>query len=632
MRQPIVLHVDLSHGTLRSELVPKQIMAHFLGGRGVNAYYAYKMIKPGIDPLGPENVMIFGPGTLTGTTAPCSGRTSVTCKSPVTNLYNKTNSGGHWGAELKYAGYDYIIITGASSQPVYLWIDNEKIEIRDARGIWGSDIKRTNQLIRENLGDEEIQVATIGPAGENRVMCGYINFSWHHAAGRAGAGAVMGSKNLKAIAVRGTGGINVADPINFVNISQKVRQELATDSGTKTLAQWGTSGSIPAVNELYSLNNRNFQNNYIEYADKLSGQYLVEAGYLKGRIACFACSTACHRYVVNQNGPFRGVHGAGPEFEAMIALGSGTDVSDIEAILMANQICNQLGLDVVSAGSYVQWAMECYEKGLLTKEDTDGIDLRWGNGEALIQTIEKIGKREGRLGDLLAKGIRRASQELGGDSWKWAVQAKGLEQSCVETRSAKGYALAFAVNPRGPDHLMTETFAEYAASPEAIELIRKITGDAKYATPYLTEKRAEIVRWHEDTYAITDALGFCAFSSTAAYAVNPENMATMYNAYTGESLSTDMLMEAGRRIVTLERVFNIREGARREDDTLPWRLMNEQVSSGPRKGAINSPEELNKMLDQYYDLHGWDRKTSIPTHETLEQLGLLDLTKDLMTE
>ena len=408
MRQPIVLHVDLSHGTLRSELVPKQVTTQFLGGRGVNAYYAYKMIKPGIDPLGPENVLIVGPGTLTGTTAPCSGRTSVTCKSPVTNLYNKTNSGGHWGAELKYAGYDYIIIAGVSSHPVYLWIDNGKMEIRDAREIWGSDIKRTNQLIREDLGDEEIQVATIGPAGENRVMCGYINFSWHHAAGRAGAGAVMGSKNLKAIAVRGTGGIKVADPINFINISNKVRQELANDSGTKTLAQWGTSGSLPVVNELYSINNRNFQNNYIEYAEKLSGQYLVEAGYLKGRIACFSCSTACHRYVVNQNGPFRGVNGAGPEFEAMASLGSATDVSDTEAILMANQICNQLGLDVVSAGSYVAWAMECYEKGMLTKEDSDGIDLRWGNGEALVQMIEKIGRREGRLGDLLAKGIRRA--------------------------------------------------------------------------------------------------------------------------------------------------------------------------------------------------------------------------------
>jgi aldehyde:ferredoxin oxidoreductase len=624
-----VLHVDLTSGRTAAEDVPAEVAAQFLGSRGVNAYYAYQLIRPGIDPLGPDNVLVFGTGALTGTSAPCSGRTSVTCKSPVTNLYNKTNGGGHWGAELKYAGFDHLIVTGVAPRPVYLWIDDGRAEIRDARGLWGLDTKASNQWLKQAHGDD-LQVALIGPAGENLVMCACINFSLHHAAGRAGAGAVMGAKQLKAIAVRGTGAVRVADPAAFYEVSQRTRRELAADNGTITLARWGTSGSIHAGNELSALNTRNFQQNRVDYVHKLSGQYLVEAGYLTGRIACFACSTACHRYVVNQQGPYAGVHGAGPEFEGFVALGSGNDVSDTEAVLLANQRCNLLGMDVISAGAYVQWAMECWEKGLLTAADTDGLDLSWGNGAAVVQAMEKIARREGKLGQLLAQGTKRAAEQLGGDSWKWAVQAKGLEQSGVETRSAKGYALAFAVNPRGPDHLMTETFAELAASPEAVNLIKDITGDAKYATPYLTEKRAEIVRWHEDAYAATDALGFCAFSSTAAYAVNPANMTAMFNASTGSDLTTEALMEAGRRIVTLERCFNVREGARRRDDKLPWRLMNEAVKTGPRAGAINSQAELDGMLDEYYDLHGWDRATSVPTEATLRRLGLYELCSDCL--
>jgi aldehyde:ferredoxin oxidoreductase len=630
MRPQRILCIDLDASSTRAEMVPKEIASNFMGGRGVSAYYLYKLVSAGIDPLGPESLLIFGTGLLTGTSAPSSGRTSVTCKSPVTNLYNKTSVGGHWGAELKYAGYDYIVITGVATRPVYLWIADDKVEIRDAQRIWGADTRETNRLIKEDVGDQDIQVAAIGPAGENKVMCASIGFSVHHAAGRAGAGAVMGSKNLKAIAVRGTGGIRVAEPQAFYQLSQQVRRDLASDSGTATLALWGTSGSIAAVNELRALNNRNFQNNYVEFADKISGQHLVEAGYLAARIACFACSTACHRFVVTRTGEFAGVNGAGPELEAMIALGSGTDVSETEAVLRANEICNLMGMDAISAGSYVQWAMESYERGLLNKEDTDGIELTWGNGKAMVAVLEKIAKREGRIGRLLAKGTKRAAEELGGGSWKWAVQAKGLEQSGVETRSAKSYALAFAVNPRGPDHLMTETFAEFGASPEAIKLIEEITGDAKYATPYTTAKRAEIVRWHEDVFAASDALGFCAFSSTAAYAVKPSNMAAMYAAATGEKMTTEKLMEAGRRIVTLERCFNAREGARRKDDVLPWRLMHEPVNSGPRAGSINSPEELNGMLDEYYDLHEWDCETGIPKPETLRQLGLGELCSEFV--
>jgi aldehyde:ferredoxin oxidoreductase len=632
MRQQKILLVDLSTGQISTELVPRDVESMFIGSRSVNAYYVYKMIKPGTDPLGPENVLMFGTGALTGTTAPCSGRTSVTCKSPVTGFYTKASGGGHWGAELKFAGYDYVLCTGRADHPVYLWVDNDKVELKDARAHWGQEIIETTYSIREELGNDDVQIASIGPAGENGVMAACVNFSVHHAAARGGVGTVMGAKNLKAIAVRGTGSISVDNPQAFYEASQRIRRELAADNGTVTLAVWGTAGSLPATNELYALNVRNFQNNFIEYADKVSGQYMKDAGYLTGRVACNGCSTACHRYVTSHSEKYGDVIGSGPEFESLVSLGSGPDVSDMQSIFVANEICNATGMDTISAGAYVQFAMECYEKGYITKEDTDGIDLTWGNGIAMNQVLRKIAKKEGRIGKLLAKGTKRAAEELGGEAWKCAVQAKGLEQSCCETRSAKSYALAFAVNPRGPDHLMTETFAEFGASPEAIDVIEQITGDRKYATPHSTEKRAEIVRWHEDVFALTEALGICVFTSTAAFAVNPKNMVEMYNAATGANLTPEDGMRVGERTVNVERCFNVREGARRADDKLPWRLMNEPVKTGPRKGAINSKEEMDMMLDQYYPLHGWDVETAIPKPETLERLGLGQLCSDCVAQ
>jgi len=310
------------------------------------------------------------------------------------------------------------------------------------------------------------------------------------------------------------------------------------------------------------------------------------------------------------------------------ALGSGCGLLDTEVVIKANELCNLLGLDTISCGSVIQWGMECYEKGLITAGDLDGLELHWGNGPAVLEMVRRIAFREG-FGDVLAEGVKVAAEKVGGDSYQWAVQAKGLEQSRVDTRSAKAYALAFAVNPRGPDHLHTETFAEFGLSPEARALIRKITGDEKYANPYLTDKRPEIVRWHEDCYAVTDSLGFCAFTTTALYGITPELMAQVFSAATGYEISEEAIMEAGRRIVTLEKCYNVREGATRQDDTLPWRMMNERSPDRPDPNAINSAEELAAMLDRYYALHGWDPKTSWPLRSTLERLGLGDVAREL---
>lgn len=624
-----ILHVDLTKGKIWKQPLPKKLGATFLGARGINAKLLWDYIrKPGIDPLSSENVLIFGVGTLTGTTAPSSGRTTITCNGPITNLYLKTNMGGHWGAELKFAGYDHLVLHGASENPVYLWIHNDDIEIGDATHLWGMDVRETDETLKNELGDKGVRIAYVGPAGENLSNIAAVMNSVYHSAARGGVGAVMGSKKLKAIAVRGTGKVTVRNPEKFNETALAVRQAFAKAGGR--LHDHGTAGSLGNVNEKHVLPAYNYKVGHVENVRPLTGQYLIESGYLRRRVGCFSCSVSCHRYCTITEGPYAGTYTGGPEYETLCALGAGTGVFDTEAVIKANELCNITGLDTISTGNVIQWAMESYERGVLTKEDTDGIELKFGNTDALVKLITMIACREGKIGNLLADGVKRAAEKVGKDSWKWAVcNSKGLEQSRVDTRSAKAYALAFAVNPRGPDHLHTETFAEFGLSDDSIALIEKITGDKKWASPYYTEYRPEIVRWHEDCYAATDSLGFCAFTSTACYDVTPMNMAEMFSAATGIEIDEKGIMFIGRRIVTLEKCFNVREGADRKLDDLPWRLMHEPAPTGPAKGTMNSPTELNEMLDKYYRLHEWDLKTSWPYKETLEKLELKYVAEEL---
>ncbi|NIM95341.1 MAG: aldehyde ferredoxin oxidoreductase [Anaerolineales bacterium] len=628
--QQRILNIDLSNGKTWVDDVPVEDILRYLGGRGIGAKLLYERTPPKLDPLGPENVIIISTGTLTGTNPPSSGRTSMTCKSPATGLYLKVSVGGHIGAELKYAGWDYVVLSGAAEEPVYIWIDDETVEIRDARHLWGKGTREADDLIKAELGDKALQTSVIGPAGENQVTFSCIMVSRYNSASRGGIGAVMGSKNLKAIAVRGRGGLKVEGGENYYTLADGMRHELAKDSGSEGLYNWGTSGSIPGLNEMGMLAARNFSQVTLEDAEYLSGQYLEDEKYLIGRESCFACSTACHRYVRTLDHRWGKVRDSGPELETMLSLGSECGIVDTESVLVANMLCNDLGMDTISAGHVISWAMETFERGLIDESYTDGLKLRFGNIEALHEMLRRIAYREGDFAQLLARGVRSASEVVGGDSYQWAIEAKGLEQSAVDTRMAKGYALAFAVNPRGPDHLMTETFAEFGLSKEARDVIRKITGDKKYADPTLTEKRAEIVRWHEDVYAATEALGFCVFTSTAAFAVNPENMSQLFSMGLGEKFTEAQLMEGGRRIVTVERCFNVREGATRMDDRLPWRMMNEKVPDGPNEGMITDQAMLDQLLDDYYAMHGWDPNTAVPLETTLKDLEMIDLCGDIL--
>jgi aldehyde:ferredoxin oxidoreductase len=621
-----ILHVDIGTGKSWTEDLPEEWRKLYVGSRGINARILWDYCKdPSITWDDPRNIIIFGPGAVTGTTAPASGRTSVTTVGCTTGLYLKSNTGGHWGAELKAAGYDHLVVHGVAEKPVYILIQDDHVEVRDARELWGKDIPETDALLKKWHG-EDSRGLYIGPAGEKLVRAASIQCSLYHAAGRGGGAAVMGKKKLKAISVRGTKPVRVKDTKRFAEIAQEMRELLKADSGAQSLHEFGTSGSIGAVNELHAFPGKNWQTGYTENAHPISGQALNEKGYLKRRVACFGCTIGCHRYSTIEKGPNAGIASGGPEYETFGALGNGPCIIDTEGVLILNEICNRLGLDTITAGTVTQWAIESYLRGVLTKEDTDGLDLDWGKLDEVKKTVEKLALREGNLGNLLGDGLKIATKRVGKDSYKWAIMnRKGLEQSNVETRSAKAYALAFAVNPRGNDHLMTETFAEFGASPESIEVIEKVTGDKKWASPHFTQYRAEIVRWHEDCYEITEALGFCVFTSTAAYGVNPDNMARLYAAATGIEMSEEEMMLTGRRVCTLEKAFNVTRGATREYDNLPWRLMNEGAASGPLKGEKNSQEELDGMLDRYYELHGWDKETSWPTRETLEMLELKDV-------
>lgn len=621
-----ILHVDLSTGKVWNENLPEKWRSLYVGSRGINARLLWDYCKdPEITWDDPRNVIIYGPGAMTGTTAPASGRTSVTTVGCTTGLYLKSNTGGHWGAELKFAGYDHLVVHGVAEKPSYIHIENDNVEIKDAKDLWGKDIIETDALLKKWHGQDS-RGLYIGPAGEKLVRAASIQCSLYHAAGRGGGAAVMAKKNLKAISVKGSNPVRVKDPKRFAEVAKEMRDLLRADSGAQGLHDFGTSSSVAAVNELHAFPGRNWQTGYTPNVYPITGQALVETGYLKRRVACFGCTIGCHRYSTIEKGPNAGIASGGPEYETFGALGNGPGIVNTEGVLKLNELCNRLGLDTITAGTVVQWAIESYERGILTKEDTDGLELGWGKLDETFKAVEELALRKGKLGDLLGDGLKIATKKVGHDSYKWAIMnGKGLEQSNVETRSAKAYALAFAVNPRGNDHLMTETFAEFGTSPEAVDLIEKVTGDKKYATPHSTEKRAEIVRWHEDCYEITEALGFCVFTSTAAYGVNPNNMARLYEAATGITMTEDDLMLTGRRVCNLEKAFNVTRGATREEDNLPWRLMNEGAASGPLKGATNSREELDKMLDRYYTLHEWDLKTSWPYRKTYEKLGLKDV-------
>ena len=612
-----ILEVDLTGESVRKAELSEEAAYNYLGQAGINARILHDRIRPDMDPLAPEAPLIFGVGPLGGTLAPCSGRLSVTFKSPLTGIFGDSNCGGHWASELKMAGYDHIVITGKAKHPVYLWIDNDKVQVRDARSIWGMSTWETDEAVRDDVGERTAQVACIGPAGENLVRFAAIICNRARAAARCGPGAVMGSKNLKAIAVRGDRGINVADKPALRDAVDEAVSAILADPLYQSASLYGTLAITPLAQALGFLPTRNFQESTFEGADGLSGEVFIKQFATRHK-GCYNCPVACSRLYKVGEGQYA-TAGEGPEYETVSALGSKCGNGDFESILHANTLCNQLGMDTISTGNVLAWTMECYEKDILSKEDLDGLDLRFGNAEAMVEMIKKIAARDG-LGDVLAEGAYRAAQQLGGDAF--VVHGKGMDYPAVDTRGTKGMALSFSVSPRGGDHLKGLSLYEVAPDVYAGD-IRKETGitvTPQYWLQY--ETKAELMRWHENWHCVVDSLGLCKLEGIALKPLLPRHFQRLLSAATGWGPSVADLETIGERIWNLERLFNIREGMGRQDDLPPRRLLEEPIATGPAEGERLDRGRYERMLTDYYRLRGWDPETGVPTGEKQRESGL----------
>ncbi len=619
-----ILRVDLSKSKITKEFPDENTLKMFLGGSGLATKYLFDEVKKGTDPLGPENKLIFTTGPLTGTPSPTTGRYTVVAKSPLTGFWGQANSGGFWGATFKRSGFDGVIFEGISPKPVYLVTDDGKAELKDAKDLWGKNTSETTRLIKEELG-ENFRVTCIGVAGENLVKYAAIindadRPNWGRAAGRCGMGTVMGSKRLKAIASRGTIKIEVAKEDAYREEAKKrynwVKEEVEK---TATLSyffrRYGTAVALDFVNIRGGLATRNWQTGVFQGADNINGPAIVEK-ILTDKKACFACPLSCGRISEIKTGPYAS-KGEGPEWQALAAFGSKCGIDNLEAITYGQFLCNEYGLDFISAGNTIAFAMECYEKGVLTKKDTDGLELKFADSDVMIELVHKIAKREG-VGNLLAEGTKIVSEKLDKGTEKFAMHVKGLELPGYDPRAAKIAGLAYATANRGGCHTTAYiAVLVFIGIPSFLEEID--VGDILQEIP----ETAKVVKDLEDVLAVFDAMGGCKFMGMVS---TTEDWATLISNLTGWEFTTKDFRRTGERIYNLERAFNIREGLTRADDTLPKRLLEEPMPEGPAEGQVVN---LNPLLDAYYEFRGWDKKTGKPTPEKLKELGLDEVIKEI---
>jgi len=617
-----ILRVDLSEKKVSKQRLSRDLINGFIGGRGVNIKMLYDEVSWKVKPLDPENRVIIGAGPLAGTLAPSAGRCQCTTKSALTGILGDSNLGGHFAAELKFAGYDHIVISGKSTKPVYLWINNDEIELRDAVDLWGLDTWATTSAIQDQLGDRDVQVLAIGQAGENLVKYSAVISNLSRAAGRGGVGAVFGSKHLKAIAVRGTKGLTVAKPKEFLQTVEQCFRKIYNDPGPRQRSIEGTPSLVVVANALGWLSHKNMQfSTNDEVADKLcAASFLKYSVKSKG---CFNCPVHCSHYYVVRNGPFAGTQAEGLEFVAILTLGAKTGVDYYPAILKANELANRYGLDVASLGDIISWAMECFEKGILNEKDTDGLSLEFGNYESMLRLIEKIVRREG-IGNILADNIVEASQKIGKGSSQFAHHIKGLTL-IPDVRTGYGFALGHAVSNVGPIHLRGAVVAEEGWLARAIpdEVAKEMFGGIEAKDPHTHIGKDKTVRWYEQITMAADCLGICKFV-LSPYAgqklITLEDLALLLSQATSFAFTKEDFQAAAERILAVERSFNAREGLSRKDDMLPPRMW-EPAESGPNKGFQFNKESWDKALDNYYALHGWN-ETGIPGKKILEDLNL----------
>lgn len=579
----------------------------FIGGKGLGALALWKELKPHTDPFSPENILVFSTGPLTGTPCP-SVRMCIVTKSPLTHTFCDSHVGGHLGPEIKFAGYDAIIVRGESESPVYLWVNNEEVEICDAKHLWGQDTFQTEEKIRTERKDLTIRVACIGPAGEHLVKFALINTERYRQAGRGGVGAVMGSKNLKALAVKGSGQIRFQNLEAFTQVAEEAREAVLENKTIRARRRWGTTRSVLYSSDQDLFPTRNFSEAIFEEAENLSAEVFEKLFWVKHK-ACYGCPVNCGKLGVVRSGSYAGTVVEGAEYETAALLGANCGISNHEAIVYANMLCDKLGLDTISTGNVIAFAMECYEKGILTPKETDGLQLNFGNEEALTRVIPKIAKREG-VGNLLADGVKRLSEKLGEKTRDFAMHVKGLELPGWGVRAAPGMGLAYATADRGGCHMRAWTISHEVSG---------VAPDGTTIDRYSIERRAEIVKAQHDYFAACDSLVACQFVKDI---VGKERYVQMLSAATGMKMTVDEFVRVGERTWNLVRMFNVREGFTRKDDTLPKRILTEPLPSGIAKGQRLTRAQLSQMLDEYYKLRGWNIQTGIPGREKLRELEL----------
>ena len=596
------LHVDLTNGRTKTTFFNEDFAKAYIGGTGFGIKTLMDNQKRGVDPFDPENPLIYAVGAVTSTMVPCAAsKFGVFGKSPASNLLGEAYSTGQWGAELRQAGYDIVVIKGKATKPVYLWIDDESVQLMDAAHLWGKTTWETEEIIRNDLGDQLVRVSAIGQGGENLVRIACLINDHFRAAGRTGLGAIAGSKNLKAVAVRGTHDINVAAPEKLVEFCQDL-YERARGPATSKYRGLGTAANVLTLNAQAALPTRNYQSATFENAETVSGEYLNEHFVTKIE-GCSACPCRCEHIAEVKEGPLKGAI-ARIEYEPTMAFGPYCGVDRLDAVIKAVDYCNLYGVDAISAGIIVGFGMECYEKGLITQEDTGGLELNFGNWEAMVEMVKKIALRED-VGDVLAEGVSRAAMKIGHGSDHFAMHIKGVEMTGYDVRGLKTCALGYAVSRRGADHQRHGSYGWDLGGK-----VDRFKADMS---------RGKLVAGDEDNYSIFDSMILCKF--TRGIWKGYDEIAKLYNIVTGIPMTGNELKLAGERINNLARLYNIREGLTRKDDTLPPRVMKDPIPSGVSKGSYVSEEELNILLDGYYQARGWT-KDGVPKKAKISELGL----------
>ena len=628
-----IAYIDLTSGTIETKPIPLEMRKKYLGGRGLDAYLLYNHTERGVDPLGPDNALLVSAGILGGTLASATARTHICAKSPLTGFFGSANMGGFFAPELRWAGFDHLVIKGKAAKPVYLWIHDGEIEIRDAANVWGLNVHETQRAIRNELGDEDVKCVAIGPAGENLVRYANVMTGLKNAGGRTGMGAVFGSKNLKAVAARGTMDIRIAHPTQALEYNKKFIRQITSAKANKTQGILGTPFIWGATNSWGGVRVRNFQYNQMLYADDIEPERIDEiCTETMGKyhmVGCFGCQVHCRAQHKIPAGPFAGQYDEGPEYTSQGAFGAEPDCRNANTILTCNHMVNMWGIDNLEIGSLISWAMELYEKGILTAEDTGGLDLKFGNDEALMEMIRRIAFRDGWLGDTLAEGGLRAAEKIGKGAVKYLVHVKGLSNLLSDERATPALALGIATGSRGSDHLRSRPAIDLYHLPEKV--LRKIYGTpVKYDGPLSSEHteyvgKAWEVFWQEMCYMGVDCLGICKYHTVFLGATLPhfEDWPKVLYYNTGLEFTPMDLWTVAERCYNLERLFNIREGLTRELDTLVDRYFDEPALRGAPDviGSVIDREKFAKMIDEYYEHHGWD-SSGVPRRETLERLGL----------